>query len=564
VAIVTAVLWARFSSARFSVKPSTGADQVTGSERDQVTTIHVAAKGATLQLTQQQQRGKRIYLTGISASGDKLTAVLGNSNTEVPAAALTCANCHRHDGRGKPEGGIFPSNIRWDELTKPYGANLPRGQSRPPYDESLLKRGITMGLDPAGKRLDDAMPRYRMTHRDLADLVAYLKVLGGELDPGLSADKIRIGVILAPRGQFYDMHLAVRASASAFVAEFNRQGGVYQRDIELCFSEAPARIEDRAAAAGDFVKREQVFALASSFIAGAEGEISQQLGQEGVPLIGAQTLYPQLDFPLNRQLFYLNSGLHGQSLALVRFAQDRRANEAPEAVLLFSQDDTLSDENAVNAGLGGVASTIESGCTSLGWTLQKRAITPRQFSPGLLAQSLAERKIGVVFSLLPAEQSLQLLQSAAAADWFPTCYLPSDIAGRQLFAAPPGFDRRIFLSFSNLPSCHPGGMQAYSTLAQKHELPTAQLAAQFDALAALSTLVQGLQLAAADLSRERLVEQLETLYEYRTGFGPPVTFGPNRRVGARGAYIVTIDLTNQKLVPVSDWIDGSATSRAGL
>ena len=108
-----------------------------------------------------------------------------------------------------------------------------------------MKRCVTMGLNPAGKPLDDAMPRYRMTHRDLADLVAYLKVIGLELDPGLTVDKIRIGVILPPRRQFAEMHAAVRAATVAFIEEANRLGGVYDRKIELCFSEAPARLEDR-------------------------------------------------------------------------------------------------------------------------------------------------------------------------------------------------------------------------------------------------------------------------------------------------------------------------------
>ena len=256
-----------------------------------------------------------------------MTAVLGDSISEIPAAALKCVNCHLQDGRGKPEGGISPSNIRWDELTKPYGSISARGRKRPPYDASLLKRSITMGLDSAGRSLDHAMPRYRMTHGDLADLVAYLMVIGRESDPGLSADRIRIGVIVAPSRLFPEMSLAVRAALTAFVSEINRAGGIYQREIELCFTESPERRDDRAEAAIEFVKREQVFALAASFIAGAEGEVARRLDEEGVPLIGAQTLYPQTDFPLNRQVFYLTSGLQGQCRALIRFAHDRRTDE---------------------------------------------------------------------------------------------------------------------------------------------------------------------------------------------------------------------------------------------
>jgi ABC-type branched-subunit amino acid transport system substrate-binding protein len=522
------------------------------------------AAAVPFQLTEQQQRGKQVYTTGISPTGGKMTALLGASRSEVPAAALKCVNCHLQDGRGKPEGGITPSNIRWDELTKPYGSTSARGRKRPPYDRSLLKRSITMGLDSGGGPLDQAMPRYRMSHGDLADLVAYLMVIGKEMDPGLRADRVRIGVIVAPSRLFPEMSLAVRAAVTAFVSEINQAGGVYQREIELCFTESPASRNDRADAAIEFVKREQLFALAASFIAGGEVEIARRLDTEGVPLVGAQALYPQTDFPLNRQVFYLNSGLHGQCRALIRFAHDRFPGAVQSAALLFPQDHGPGDEGLADAGLSELANLIEAGCANLGWRLYRFASTAQGNAPSLWAQRLVETRTAVVFSLLAGEQTMQFLQAAAAHDCHPTCFVLGDLVGRELFDAQEGFDRRIFLSFGSLPSQLPVGMSTHSTLADKYKLPAAHLAAQFESLAAMKALVQALQLAGAGLSRERLIEQLETLREYRTGFAPPLTFGPNRRMGANGAYVVTMDLINKKLVPVSDWVEIRATSQPDL
>jgi ABC-type branched-subunit amino acid transport system substrate-binding protein len=563
--LVTAagVSWLRFSRSDSAIPPTTvGPSAAQPASRPQIDGEEPTVAAAAFHLTEQEERGKQIYSTGISPTGGKMTAVLGNSIDEVPAAALKCVNCHLPDGRGKPEGGISPSNIRWDELSKPYGSSGARGRKRPPYDAPLLKRSITMGLDSAGRTLDQAMPRYGMTHGDLADLVVYLTVLGRELDPGLSADRIRIGVIVAPAPLFPEMSFAVRAALTAFVAEINRAGGVYQREIELCFTESAARREDRAEAAIEFVKRDQVFALAASFIAGAEREVTRRLDQEGVPLIGAQTLYPQTDFPLNRQVFYLTSGLQGQCRALIRFAHDRRGDKVQSALLLFPEDKERSDEGAANASLMQLAKSIESGCADLGWGLQRCATPPQGINPRIWAERLAATRTAVVFSLLTAEQNVQFLQAAAARDWYPTCFLLGDLVGRQLFDAPQGFDRRIFLSFGSVPAQLPLGIRAYSTLADEFKLPTDQLAAQFESLAAMKVLIQALQQAGAGLSRERMIEQLETFHEYRTGFAPPLTFGPNRRAGANGAYVVTIDLINKKLVPISDWVEGSVTSQS--
>ena len=47
---------------------------------------------------------------------------------------------------------------------------------------------------------------------------------------------------------------------------------------------------------------------------------------------------------------------------------------------------------------------------------------------------------------------------------------------------------------------------------------------------------------------------LEGLYEYDTGLMPKITFGPNRRIGALGAYVVTID-PEKKLFPATmEWV----------
>jgi len=68
-------------------------------------------------------------------------------------------------------------------------------------------------------------------------------------------------------------------------------------------------------------------------------------------------------------------------------------------------------------------------------------------------------------------------------------------------------------------------------------------------------LVQGLKESGRRLSRELLIEALEGLYEYSTGLTPPLTFGPNRRVGAHGAYIVAVDLDERRFAGDPVWVE---------
>lgn len=557
VAIASLMLWMWLSDAEASPGPAARAELSVTPEVP-VASTNAGAFGWIDQLTEQQQRGKHIYLTGKSPSGQSMTAVLGNSNTDVPASVLTCVNCHRHDGRGKPEGGIYPSNIRWQELTKPYVAKLPRGQSRPPYDELSLKRCITMGLNPAGDPVDPAMPRYRMIHSDLADLTAYLKVLGRERDPGVSDKTVRIGVVLPPSGSFPTAGPAVRRALQAQVSGINRRGGIYQRRINLLFMEAPQDKDERAGAVVNFVKRERVFALVGSFIAGSERAISAALAETGVPLVGARTMFPQTDFPLIRNVFYVTSGLDGQLRALITHSKQAGHPEGFDTVLLSPE---VAPDDVFDSELQAVVGKTVGSLRFKGRSLKNHAVPRGAFDAVALVDRMAGDRETCVISLLSAEQNHQFLMAAARRGWFPRSYIPGAFVGPELFTLPREFNNRIFLSFPELPAKHPVGMSDYNSLAREHSLSPDALATQFAALAALRVLVEGLEQTGSALSRERLTDQIETLKDYRSGFAPPVTFGPNRRVGAQGAYVVSPDLAARKLRPVSDWIDGSAHDR---
>ena len=92
-------------------------------------------------------------------------------------------------------------------------------------------------------------------------------------------------------------------------------------------------------------------------------------------------------------------------------------------------------------------------------------------------------------------------------------------------------------------------------LGEKYKLPQKHLAAQVSAYSSAKILIEGLKRVGKDLSRERLVQALEGFYNYPTGLTPPITYGPNRRIGASGAYIVMVDLKEKKFVPVSGWVE---------
>jgi len=497
-------------------------------------------------LTPQEKRGKQIYAQGTSASGREILAYVGDASIEVPGSAMACANCHGLDGEGRPEGGVVPSNLTWEALTKPYGVTHPGGRTHPPYTERAIELAITRGLDPAGNKLLNVMPRYQMSREDMADLIAYLKLLGKDVDPGVSEGSITIGTIVPARGDLAGIGQAIKAVTTAFFDEVNSQGGIYNRKVELKFVETA----DTPAATGANVKRfiqdEHVFAITGAFTAGADRELPALMGDMEVPLVGPLTLYPQVGHPLNRHVFYLFSGLEGQARALVNFAS-RRLPDQKAGVLIVYPEGELS---------AGVLEAVKDQCQKSGCgPLQTYSYNRAQFDVPASAQKLSLARADVVFFLGSSGEALALMREADKLHWSPFLYMPS-AAGSEMFDAPPSFNQKIFLPFPTSPADQTAeGVAEFRALAAKYKLPAQHLAVQLSAYSAAKILVEGLKRAGKEISREKLIEALEGLNEYSTGLTPAVTYGPNRRIGAMGAYVITIDLEKRLFVPASPWVN---------
>lgn len=433
-----------------------------------------------LHLSPQEENGKRIYLEGVSSSGGEIVAVM-SVGVEVPASVVPCSGCHGQDGRGKPEGGVSPSDITWSRLTRPYGAT---------YDERLLKRAISMGIDSGGKTLHVAMPRFRMSQQDMADLVAYMKKLGQEGEKGVSGEEVRIGLVLPPAGPLTPLGETVRSTLAERFEQINRDGGVYGRRLALRTFEPPS-----APAVAGFLDREEIFAGVAAFFSGNDAEI---YAERQVPLIGPFTRHTPNASP-NRYVFYLQPGIEEQARALADFARSR-GFEKP-AVLAPSD---ASFDAAVRACPGSV-------------------LRYGRFDP----EDLARRLQGADPVIFLGSGTEAVALARALEDRPPHLLLTGAAADGSLFGAPRAFQKRIYLA-----------------------IPPGSDSVERTALAAAEILHEGLRRAGRNLTRERLIESLEGLRAFPTGFSQPVTYGPGQRLGIRQAGLMELDLEGRRLVPV--------------
>ncbi len=188
--------------------------------------------------TASERRGKEIYLRGPSPSGREITGRIGE--IDVPASTVSCAGCHGLRGEGKTEGGVTAGNLTWPHLSKPYGHTHPTGRKHGPFNESSFIRAVVNGIDSDGNDLLVVMPRYKLSAEDMADLIAYVKRIDTDLDPGLTDTSIRIGLVLPSQGAFADVSAAMKDVFTAYFDNLNERGGIFSRKIDLRVADAGA------------------------------------------------------------------------------------------------------------------------------------------------------------------------------------------------------------------------------------------------------------------------------------------------------------------------------------
>lgn len=476
------------------------------------------------------ERGRKIYREG----AEGMVAVV--SGTPVASSVLPCGSCHGADGRGRPEGGVKPSNLTWEDLTRDRSGSAD-GRRHPGYTEKQLRRAITMGLDPAGNALQAAMPRYRMSNQQMDDLIAYLKVLGGERDMGLSDSTIETGTLFGYRSGGDDVGAAMLETIRACFDEVNGRGGIYGRRIVLA---APSAADSTPERLRQFIARSAPFAMVGSIGAGVNDDPSTIAAERRTPLVGAVAAEPRRD-AAEAGIFYLFPGLAGECGALVAHAIRHLDVDHARGVVLHDGaplDSTLARALTDTAG-------------GLGW----KALVPFRVPDDpagrdALLKELSRQDSLVLVMLLPPAVQADLLRRLPAG-WRPRLLVPSSLWVLDPGTIPAALDGRIYISYP-LWRATTAGAAEYDALRRKYRLGENWRSYRLAALASAKIYIEALMRSGRDLSRETLLARLRAMYRFDTGVIPPVTFGPNRSIGSTEVFIARVDLSRKKLDLVGD------------
>jgi len=359
-------------------------------------------------------------------------------------------------------------------------------------------------------------------------------------DPGITNTSIVIGTVVPVKGSLANMGGVVKAVITSYFDDLNSKGGINGRRVEIKFVETGDTPAGTKANVERLIRDEHIFALSSPLIAGAEDEMLALAEEQKVPMVCPLTLYPKINTPLNRQVFYLMSGLDTQARAFIDY---------------MSKTDGLKGKN-----IGIVHTSIERDVSAIAAVkdqTKKNGMNAALSYPFVIGKievaeivkQLRAANRDLVFFLGPAGDALLLIKEAERVGWFPNLFLAGG-AGSGIFDLPVEFNEKIFLSFATAPQDQTDdGAVEFRELTQKYKLSGEHKAAQVTALASAKILAEGLKRAGKDLSKEKLIQSLESLSNFATGLTQPVTYNSTRRLGVQGAYIFKVDLKEKNFVP---------------
>ncbi|HYY57673.1 MAG TPA: ABC transporter substrate-binding protein [Pyrinomonadaceae bacterium] len=510
-------------------------------------TLLIVGEASTAQkrsgLTPQEERGKRIYLTGEDKDRGEISAILGSDELEVPGSSFACSSCHGQRGEGTREGGIQPPPLNWETLTRPLTSALTR-RERGPYDDATLARAISSGVDPGGARLHPAMPRYRMTGEQVADLVAYLKKLGKaeDAEPGITDETIKVGAALPLTGPLGQVGEDIKATLNASFAEANSRGGIYGRRFELIVEDSRGEPAQTLLATRRLIEVGGIFALVGCFEPADSSEVNELIKRSEVPLIGPVTLSPRLSIPPNPYIFYLLPTFGDQARALIDFVNSRSKDEPARLGVVYAASDFDRD------ALSGVKAQANIYSMPV---VAEEGFNAGSFSAAAVVRKLEDKKTDYVLFFGDAASIGALAAEMDRVNMKAPLLSSVVMIGRGAFSLPASVAARTFLAY---PAALPNqsDFAEFISVMQKSGAGLRSPAFQSVAFASTKVFYEAVKLSGRQLDRATLLRSLEQIQDFKTGVMPPVTFGPNRRIGSTGSYIVGIDLDKNQYVPLTD------------
>jgi len=527
--------------------------------------------------------GRRIYQEGIVESGEELRGV-SVAQVTFSGEQAACMRCHRKSGFGTSEGKniitpitgeyLFPEVVVEASLNAEVSPKTQQqqralswpGNSPTPYTQPMFARALSDGINSAGQSMDQLMPRYALSDKEVEGLTAYLKSLSAYSEPSVDKTTIHFATVIMPDAK-PGQSQAMLDVLKAYVEDMNSDTrsikrrrkvathAMYRsyREWKLHVWELTGPGESWKAQLEKLYRDQPVFAVLSGIGGDNWGPFHEFCEQQEVPC-----LFPSSDLPViddGYYSFYFSRGMALEAEVLAKQFKSSVQNDV--IVQVFSKDDNRGVEAA--RVLRDSMKKAGSAENLVDWSIPDGQIDK------LWQQMLAEQKPKAVVMWAGGEDLAKLGGWGDKSNSPQQIYLSASMLGRELGSDPELLPKSLHKFKENIRLIYPFKIPEKSA---RHLLRT-KLWLRSKKIALTDERVQANTYFAANMagdvlshmfshySREYFIELVEHMIgrSLVTSVYPQLNLGPGQRFASKGAYLLKYSNRQGKVLePITGWV----------
>lgn len=527
--------------------------------------------------------GERMYREGVLPSRKPMRAsVKGDVPTD--GTMFSCVSCHLRSGMGSVEGAVVARPISGPRLyaprlrfpkrplrRKPKGPqSLPEPDLvRPAYTDATLARALREGIDPSGRTLDAAMPRYLLDDRDMEILIGYLKNLSAERSPGATDPTLRFAAVVTEGVEPGDRD-AMLATLEAYVKDRNAvprrretraqgaatflnpmyAGYAGSRRLELARWELRGPPETWRGQLDALHRARPVFGLLGGMAAGEWRPIHRFCEEEEIPCLLPITELPVVS-GTDWYTLYFSNGLYQEGEAAARYL--RSMPELPvEAPVIQVLRDT-PESRALSRG-------FEEAWRTPGRPQPRRKVLgPEEELTAAALETVAGAGGDAVAVLWLGSADMSALWSLVAAPRPPRMvFVSSGLLGGALESIPEQARSLTYITYPGpLPEEQRRRMAAVEGWLSARDIPLTRPGVQARAYFIGWMLSAALARMGDNFYGDYLLDVMDMMNDQTYAIAPHerLTFGPGQRYASKGCYVVQLGPgPRPELLKRSEWV----------
>lgn len=327
----------------------------------------------------------------------------------------------------------------------------------------------------------------------------------------------------------------------------NNEGGIHGRKIVYHMFDDQYNPAKTVAGVKELVEKEPgVFAFASGVGTSPGLAVKDYLMERGIPWVGPAAGSLHWITPPQKYLFSLYPLYADEAKLLVRHLVEKEGKK--NIAILYA-----SDEYGENGHRGAVAEMERIGIKPAIEVPLNQA--DRDLKSHVL--KLKESGADAVVMWVNPTHAVITLKTAAALQFAPQWATSSTLSDAPLMQTITGglWKNIIFASFSELPDSDAPEVKKYREAFAKYAQQGERWGVFFMAgIGFVEPMVEGLRRAGRDLSREKFVEAMESIKDFKGVLGN-VSFGPGIRQGQHAIFLAKTDDSGTKVTQLTSWTE---------